>query len=331
MREIGDHRYFMPIRHSVFFDKITCGCADGEEFLSELKKFGAVCRVVRGLKNLTVAAVGARVSAFKTMRFDELTAQKYGITVETIDLSDFFLRMKGIDESSKEFADRLEYLIQYADFSKTPRNALNKMVCASLTADQIARELDTDCMTIRCWDEFQREMNISVCNLISELNERGIVTACELDIANAISMKALTSASDGAGTCLDFNNNYGDDPDKCILFHCGPVPNELMAARGEIVEHKMFKKTMGDHVSWGVNQGRIQPMPMTYSSLKTEDGAFVSYVDNGAFTNDPIEREFFGTGGVARIENLQEKLYAIAENGFRHHVSVAKGTLGGCC
>jgi len=298
---------------------------DSGEFQTELKKFGAVCRVVRSLRKLTVAAVGARVSAFKTMRFDELTAQKYGITVETIDLSDFFLRMKGMDEASKDFENRRKYLEQYADFSKTPRDAFNKMVRASLAADQIAQELNTDCMTIRCWDEFQREMNISVCNLISELNERGIATACEMDIANAISMKALVSASQDAGTCLDFNNNYGNDPDKCILFHCGPVPNKMMVGPGEIVQHKMFKKTMGDNVSWGVNQGHIKPMPMTYSSLKTEDGEMVSYIDNGAFTGDPIEKEFFGTGGVARIDNLQDKLYRIAGSGFRHHVSVTSG------
>jgi L-fucose isomerase-like protein len=298
---------------------------DSDEFQRELADFAAVCRIVRGFRNLTVAAIGARSSAFKTMRFDELTAQQYGITVETTDLSDFFLRMKGIDISSEAFRDRLEYYNAYADFSSVPAGALEKMIRASLAADQIARELDTDCMTIRCWDEFQREMNISVCNLVSELNDRGVITACELDIANAISMKALACASEGAATCLDFNNNYGNDPDKCILFHCGPVPASMMAAPGTIVEHKMFQKTMGRDVSWGVNQGRIREMPVTYSSLKTEDGAMIAYVDDAAFTNDPIEREYFGTGGVAQIDRLQEKLYAIAKNGYRHHVAVSGG------
>ena len=298
---------------------------DGDEFQRELKKFAAVCRIVKGLKNLTIASIGARVSAFKTMRFDELTAQKYGITVETIDLSDFFLRMKSMDSSSKEFADKLEFYKNYANCTKVPAESMDKMVRASLAADQIAAELETDCMTIRCWDEFQREMQISVCNLISELNDRGIVTACELDIANAISMKALSSASQDPAMCLDFNNNYGDDPNKCILFHCGPICNTLMTGKGEIVEHKMFKKTMGDDVSWGVNQGYIKAMPMTYSSAKSDNGKIVAYVDNGIFTGDPIEDGYFGTGGVAYIENMQKKLYDNAKNGFRHHVSVSSG------
>lgn len=295
------------------------------EFQGELKKFGAVCRVVKSLRKLTVAAIGARVSAFKTMRFDELTAQKYGITVETIDLADFFLRMKSADPSSAEYKGRMDFYESYADCTRVPAASMDKMVRASLAADQIAAELETDCMTIRCWDEFQREMQISACNLVSELNDRGIVTACELDIANAISMKALASASEQPAMCLDFNNNYGDDPNKCILFHCGPICNTMMKEKGIIVEHKMFKKTMGDDVSWGVNQGCIKAMPMTYSSAKSDSGKIVAYVDNGTFTGEPIEDGYFGTGGVAQIENMQKKLYKIAKNGFRHHVSVSSG------
>ena len=298
---------------------------ESEEFQEELKRFAAVCRVVKGLSNLTIAAIGARTSAFKTMRFDELTAQKYGITVETYDLSDFFLRMKEVDVSSPEFAGKLCYYTDYANCSNVPEDKLEKMVRASVAADKVISELGTDCVTIRCWPEFQREMQISVCTMVSELNHRGIVTACELDIANALSMKALACASDDVATCLDFNNNYGDTGDKCVLFHCGPVPSSMMLEKGEVVEHKMFVKTMGSNVSWGVNEGHIKPMPITLASAKTDDGEIVAYVTEGRITDERIEPEFFGTGGVAQIADLQRKLYTIAKTGFRHHVSVGPG------
>ena len=45
--------------------------------------------------------------------------------------------------------------------------------------------------------------------------------ACEVDTCNAITMYALRLASEKPATCLDWNNNYGDDPDKCALFHAG--------------------------------------------------------------------------------------------------------------
>ena len=88
------------------------------------------------------------------MRFDELTAQKYGITVETLDLSDFFLRMKSVDASSPEFAERLIYYKDYANCANVPEDALENMVRASVAADKVAAELGTDCMTIRFWDSF---------------------------------------------------------------------------------------------------------------------------------------------------------------------------------
>ena len=298
---------------------------DSEEFQKELRKFAAACRVVKGLKNLTILAVGARTTAFKTMRFDELTAQKYGINVETIDLSDFFLRMKDVDPDSPVFKEKLESYLAYADFSKVPKAALENIVRAGIAADELAQEYGTDCMTIRCWDEFQREMQISVCSVIGELNDRGIVTACELDLSNAICMKALACASQEPAMCLDFNNNYGTDPNKCILFHCGPICNTYMNGKGEIIEHKMFKKTMGDDVAWGVDQGRIRAMPFTFASAKTDDGRIQAYVGKGRFTEDPIEDGFFGTGGVAEIRGLQKKMRIIAREGFRHHVSVTEG------
>jgi len=42
----------------------------------------------------------------------------------------------------------------------------------------------------------------------------------------------------------------------------------------------------------------------------------------GEFTKDPIQEGFFGCGGVAKISGLQEKLYKIGYNGYRHHVSI---------
>jgi len=57
------------------------------------------------------------------------------------------------------------------------------------------------------------------------MNDRGMVAACEVDIGNAVSMYGLSSASGDVATCLDWNNNYGEDEERCILFHCGPVPS----------------------------------------------------------------------------------------------------------
>ena len=91
-----------------------------------------------------------------------------------------------------------------------------------------------------------------------------------------------------------------------------------------MTSHKMFDKT-DPGSGWGTNEGRIGAFPMTFSNCKTEDGRITVYFSEGSFTGDPIEPEFFGCGGVARIDGLQDKLIRLARGGFKHHTTVANG------
>ncbi len=54
-------------------------------------------------------------------------------------------------------------------------------------------------------------------------------------------MYALHRAGGKATACLDWNNNYGDDPDKCILFHCGSTAQSLMTQKGKVLTHSMLQ------------------------------------------------------------------------------------------
>ncbi len=296
-----------------------------DEFATNLSDFAAVCRVVNGMKRFTVGAIGARTTAFKTVRFDELALEKVGITVEAFDLSEVFFRAdKYVDSNPKMIAKR-ERLINYTDFSKVPEKKIEKLCAISVAIDDMIEKYKLDCVAIRCWTEMQSVAGIAPCVLLSELNDRGIVAACELDVCNAVPMYALQLASENPAMCLDWNNNYGTDSDKCILFHCGPVAQSLMTAKGEVIDHKMFAKAGGAGCGWGCNIGRIADFPMTFVSTKTENGKLVAYIGSGEFTKDIIEPEFFGCGGVVKIPDLQQKLIKIGRNGFRHHVSATSG------
>ena len=294
-------------------------------FRRQVNLFAAVCRVVGGMRRFTIGAIGARTTAFKTVRFDELALQKYGITVETLDLSELFSRVGRIDGSAAAFKAKSERLRGYTDWAGVPDEKFAMLAKAGVVIDEIIAEYRLDCLALRCWIEMERELGVSPCVLLSELNERGITAACELDVCTAIAMRALGLAAQGPSACLDWNNNYGDAEDKCILFHCGPVPQSMMAARGRVIEHAMFAKSLGPGCGWGCNVGRIARSPLTFSSAKTENGKLLLYLGEGSFTDDEIEEGFFGCGGVAEIEGLQDKLLAIGKKGFRHHVGVAFG------
>lgn len=300
---------------------------DSPQFAANLEHFAAVCRVVEGMRRMTVGAIGARTSAFKTVRIDELALQRHGITMETFDLSDVFARMRGIDSSSDAYTRKADVLRNYTDFSRTPAAAFDNLVRLGIVLDTLTEEAGLDAIAVRCWIEMQQQLNISPCVLLSEINNRGRIAACEVDVGNAVSMYALSLATKEVATCLDWNNNYGDDDGKCILFHCGPVPQSMMAAKGTVVSHAMLDNVVGEGCSYGCNAGRIRPTPFTFGSMTTKDGKLSFYAGEGRFTSDPIADDFFGCAGVAEIAGLQDVLLYVGKNGHRHHVSVSPGNV----
>lgn len=297
-----------------------------DTFAKNLSDFAAVCRVVNGMKRFTIGVIGARTTKFKTVRYDEITLQKYGITCDTYDLSELFYRVEKMDGNSDAVKAKIEKLIGYTDFSSVPKDKTETLAKVSVAIDDMMREYHLDCITLRCWEEMQTVLGVAPCVLLSELNDRGIVASCEIDLCSAINMYSMLLASQTPTACLDWNNNYGDDPNKVILFHCGPVAQSLMDGKGKVTDHKMFAKGCPG-CGWGSNEGRIAAFDMTYSNCKTEDGKLTFYVDKGEFTSEPIEPEFFGCGGVAKIDDLQRKLIVLAKNGFRHHTAVGKGDM----
>jgi len=296
-----------------------------DTFARHLDQFAAVCRVVNGMRRMTVGAIGARTTAFKTVRFDEITLQRYGITTETLDLSEVMMRVRDLKKTDAKVRAKARFLKGYTSWKGVPDRAFENLTKLGVVLDELIGEYEMDALALRCWIEMEKELGITPCVLLAALNERGVPAACELDVCNAVPMFALAQASGRPTTCLDWNNNYGEEHDKCILFHCGPVPQSLMRAKGWIADHPMIAKAVGPGCSYGCNQGRIISTPMTFCSSKTQDGKLVFYLGEGEFTDDPIPEEFFGCAGVARIEGLQDKLRVVGHRGYRHHVAVGAG------
>ena len=296
-----------------------------KSFAANVDHFDRVCRVANGLREMTVGAVGARTTAFKTVRIDELALQRHGITMETFDLADIFARMDKVGESDPDYRNKVDRLAGYADFSRMPADKFKKLVQLSVVLDRLVDEYQMDALALRCWMEMQDVLGISPCVILSEMNDRRVVAACEVDVGNAVAMYAASLASGDVSACLDWNNNYEDDEDKCILFHCGPVPQSMMASKGRVTEHGIIGNTIDPACTFGCNVGRIRPTPFTFASMTTDCGDLRFYAGEGQFTSDPIPDDFFGCAGVAQIPNLQDVLLHVGYEGHRHHVSVTPG------
>ncbi len=293
-------------------------------FAKNLRDFAAICRVVNGMKRFTIGAIGARTTAFKTVRFDEVALEKYGITVESFDLSELVYKVNNLDDNAVSVTEKINCLKAYTDCSNIPDENMKALAKISVIIDEYIKEYHLDAITLRCWNEMETILRVCPCVLLSELNDRGIVASCEIDLCSAITMRAMNLASEEPTAVLDWNNNYGDDENKVILFHCGPVAQTLMTNKGVVTEHKMFAKNDSGS-GWGCNEGRIKSFDMTYSNCQTKDGKLIIYANDAKFTDELIEDSYFGCAGVAEIPNLQIKLIKLARGGFKHHTSVGVG------
>ena len=242
-----------------------------------------------------------------------------------MDMSDIFARMKAVKLTGPKAKRRAAKLKKVASWESVPADAVAKLTQLAVVLDEVVEECSLDAMAVRCWIEMQQQIGISPCVLLGMLNDAGVSAACEVDVCNAITMRALSLASGKAAACLDWNNNYGDEDDKCILFHCGSMPPSMMTCPGNITDHAILSNAVGPGCGYGCNTGRIAPTPFTYGSLMTEDGDLCFYLGEGRFTDDPIPDDFFGCAGVAEIPDLQSKLQAIGYLGHRHHTSATPG------
>ncbi len=296
-----------------------------EDFHKEMTDFIAICRMVKRMHHMRIGVLGARTTAFKSVRFDESALESRGADVETLDLTQVFDKIRAIADDDCRLAGWEKEIKAISDTSDTPAYAILNQCKLGVALEELQAEMKLDVMAIRCWSELQYEFKITPCTVMGILNKRQIPVVCETDVTNAPAMLALAMASGTGVGCLDINNNYGTEPDKCIMFHCGPLPIDLLCGPGHMEEHKMFTKTQGENCSWGVNVGRIKPGTISICGMRTENGEARYFVECAEVTDIQIEEDFFGTYGVVKLDGLQTKLRHMSEEGFRHHAIITAG------
>ena len=101
-------------------------------FQRNLRDFAAVCRVVNGMRRFNVGCIGARTTAFKTVRFDEIALQKHGVNVESFDLSELIFKVGKLADDDAKVVEKVAALERYTDFTRVPEK--NKRTLAKISA-----------------------------------------------------------------------------------------------------------------------------------------------------------------------------------------------------
>jgi L-fucose isomerase-like protein len=301
---------------------------DSAEFRKDLEWFSAVCRIVKGLRNLRIGAIGARPAAFNTVRYSEKLLESQGISVDTLDLSEVIGRIGRMKDTDDAVVQKLQAIDRYVSTAGVPKEALIKMAKLSAVVEQWMRAADVQISAVQCWTSLEENLGIVPCAVMSMMSDSLLSSACEVDVCGVLAMHALRLASETPSALLDWNNNYGDDPNKAVCFHCSNLPKHFFReVRMDFQE--IIAGTVGKANTFGTCVGQVKAGAMTYVRFSTDDtaGRMRGYVGSGRFTDDPLET--FGGAGVVEIPEMQKLLHYICSNGFEHHVAANFSNVAG--
>jgi L-fucose isomerase-like protein len=297
------------------------GIPASAQFKQELDDFASVCSIIKGLKNVRFGSIGARTGAFNTVRYSEKILELSGIAVETIDLSEILGRVDRLADNDKSLKKKLDAIKKYTPTGTIPTDKLLKMAKFGYVIDQWIKETELDGTAIQCWTALEEFFGIVPCTLMSIMSESLVPSACEVDITGLLGMYILQLASGTPSALLDWNNNYGSDPDKAVLFHCSNLPKSFFGS-SKMDYQEIIAGSVGKENTYGTIVGRIAPAKATFCRTTTDDasGIISTYVGEGQFTNDKLDT--FGGYGVMKIPDLQVLMQYICRMGFEHHVAV---------
>lgn len=299
-------------------------------FETDIIRFASVCRVTNGLRNARIGAIGARPAAFQTMRFSEKILQTAGITVVPVDMSEILSAASKIDNNATELKAKLEAIKQYGKIPESiAYENILKQAKFGIAAENWIAQNEIDAAAFQCWTSIQENYGCASCLTMSMLGDKLIPAACEVDVCGVISMYALTLASGNASALLDWNNNYGNDLNKCVCTHCSNYPKSFIQNEIEISNLDILGASLGADKCFGAIKGRVNEGPFTFFRIATDDlkGNIKAYIGQGQYTNDPNKMD----GGIAvtQINNLQVLMNYLCKNGFEHHVAMSRGHVAG--
>ncbi|NLX43413.1 MAG: fucose isomerase, partial [Chloroflexi bacterium] len=225
-------------------------------------------------------------------------------------------------DDAPEVVAKVQAIRDYLSTEGTPESSLVKQAKLAIAMDNFVAVHRLDGTAVQCWTAMEELYGIVPCTAMSMMSNAGKPSACETDIAGLVGMYAMVLASGVPSAILDWNNNFGDDPDKAIAFHCSNLPQEVFGGQAKMDYQEIIAGSVGKENTYGTLFGRMQPSAFTYCRISTDDeyGRIRAYIGEGEITNDVVDT--FGGYGVVQVPAFQKLLHYICANGFEHHVAI---------
>ena len=151
-----------------------------------------------------------------------------------------------------------------------PAASLLKMAKFGVVVDEWMQANELAGTSVQCWTAMEEFFGVVPCTLMSMMSNNLMPSACETDMTGMVGMYVLQLASGDPSAIVDWNNNYGDDPDKAVIFHCSNLPKHFF----EDVKmdfQEIIAGSVGKENTFGTVVGKLKSGPLTYCRVSTDD------------------------------------------------------------
>ena len=310
--------------YGVTFSYIWNCEANSPDFVKGFEKFVRVAAALKALRGLNVASIGNRPAGFYSVIHSQLhMIRNFDITVKPIAMAaitDRFNKIK--EENAKEVADYVADLKTRIDCSQMDNDDyLAGVAAGTLAIEQLMKEADCRCAGFDCFG-VSRAIGLSgsACAIEGELADRGLPTACEMDIWGAISSAMLQAATLGeeSAFCADWTYRHPTNDNAELIWHGGPFPCSLARKDTKpVYKRREFRGRVMYEANWELKSG-----PITMLRMDELDGDYYVFAGVGKSCEGPATTGTYVWLEVDNWKRWEEKLIL---GPYIHHVA---GTYG---
>jgi len=300
-----------------------------EEFIQGVENFARTSKAVKRFFGARVGLVGPRPERFETCAINEFPMiEQFGQRVIQKSLVEIFHRAESIQEEGK-ISQIVEEIKSAANCEKVKPEALEKSARLEMALEEFAQEKKLDALAVQCWTAMQEIYGISSCLSMARLTQKGIMTACEVDIHGALTMlvQYMASLEETVPHFIDWTIQHQSKPNVFLAWHCGNAPLTLKAPDSRICinSHSILGKALGKDKSEGTAEFQLKPGPVTISRIVEYDGLFKMFITTGKII--PTKDNLRGSWSWVEVEDLDLVYRTLIQEGFIHHASLIHGDL----
>ncbi|MFP4078437.1 MAG: L-fucose/L-arabinose isomerase family protein [Candidatus Izemoplasmataceae bacterium] len=290
------------------------GDLEDKRSIKKLRTTVQALKAKKLLKHSKFGVIGTRAPGFYLSEVNQLAFKRHvGPSIEYYAIGELVQAAKAFEEEDvKPLRDELSSKI---NLKKGSEDQLDKTVRVYLAIRDLVERENITALSIKCWPEWQSLYGISVCPILSLLNDEGYITSCEGDVGGLATMVMQYAMTDEPPFLADLPTI---SKERVKAWHCGHTPMKLCDGPIAFIEHPTMKEGIGLAV-----QGEMKTSEaITIAKLSEMNEHYRLFLSKGKSV--PVDRQLEGPQtDLVLDKSTTEIVDTIVENGIEHHYSIA--------